>query len=317
MPEFQDTAGSKEQEAKIFTFYRNKGEGERYFAPCYVEGLHAYDGEINLGYEKILAKGIVEFRNGIITIHPDFDLFSNDPDTVRDNEENRELMFDLDDIHEIKETKLPSLICKMGKSSRNNKRVLEGFQIYYPNKGPSGLRGEPMTQEEVDREKLAISICERYAILEENRPVIETLAYTRRKPTSSEVNVMPYRIYMDLGCEKEKKVNRGIEMINHSLAKPIGLLKDVLCQVRVTTIIAKFLILDIPIDRDHNYGRKMIPFYLWWSPGYNLTSYVYLRWVKRDKFGALTYGPMSAKYLNITEPKDRSLALHAALNPFH
>ncbi|GJU97202.1 hypothetical protein Tco_1326473 [Tanacetum coccineum] len=32
--------------------------------------------------------------------------------------------------------------------------------------------------------------------------------------------------------------------------KPIGVLKDVLCQVGVTTIIAKFLILDMPIDRD-------------------------------------------------------------------
>ncbi|GJZ32460.1 hypothetical protein Tco_0577896 [Tanacetum coccineum] len=52
MPEFQDTAGSKKQEAKIFTFYRNEGEGERYFAPCYIGGLHAYDVEINLGYEK-------------------------------------------------------------------------------------------------------------------------------------------------------------------------------------------------------------------------------------------------------------------------
>ncbi|GJY48663.1 hypothetical protein Tco_0438619 [Tanacetum coccineum] len=139
-----------------------------------------------------------------------------------------------------------------------------------------------MTQEEADREKLAISCCERYAILEENRPVIETLAYSDKyrklldeicldknkldeaikdeqkesikrvkgealiekedpgafifpirlegkinlngvADTDSEVNVMPYRIYMDLGCEIEKKVNRGIEMINHSLAEPCSL----------------------------------------------------------------------------------------------
>ncbi|GKC21406.1 hypothetical protein Tco_1023556 [Tanacetum coccineum] len=30
----------------------------------------------------------------------------------------------------------------------------------------------------------------------------------------------------------------------------MGLLKDVLCQVGVTTIIAKFLILDIPVDKE-------------------------------------------------------------------
>ncbi|GJS25771.1 agenet domain-containing protein [Tanacetum coccineum] len=226
-----------------------------------------------------------------------------------DNEENHELIFDHDDIHEIEETELPPLICKMGKSSRNKKRVLESFQIYYPNEGPSGTKGELMTREEADREKLAINICERYAILEEIRPVIETLAYSNKyrklldeicldkkkldkeikdeqkeaikrvkgealiekedpgafifpirlegkinlnglADTGSKVNVMPYRIYMDLGRKKVKKVNKGIEMINHSLAEPMGLLKDVLYQIGVTTIIAKFLILDIPIDID-------------------------------------------------------------------
>ncbi|GKC31859.1 hypothetical protein Tco_1039153 [Tanacetum coccineum] len=127
-----------------------------------------------------------------------------------------------------------------------------------------------MTQEEAAREKLAISICERYAILEENRPVIETLAYSDKyrklldeicldkkkldeeikdelegkinlnglADTGSKVNVMPYRIYMDLRRKKVKKVNSGIEMINHSLAEPMGLLKDALCQVGVATIIA-------------------------------------------------------------------------------
>ncbi|GKC62286.1 hypothetical protein Tco_1094884 [Tanacetum coccineum] len=120
-----------------------------------------------------------------------------------------------------------------------------------------------MTQEEAGREKLAISICERYAILEENRPVIETLAYRDKyrklldeicldkkkldeeikdelegkinlnglADTGSKVNVMPYRIYMDLRRKKVKKVNSGIEMINHSLPEPMGLLKDALCQV--------------------------------------------------------------------------------------
>ncbi|GJS21495.1 hypothetical protein Tco_0450127 [Tanacetum coccineum] len=38
-------------------------------------------------------------------------------------------------------------------------------------------------------------------------------------------------------------------MLNHSKAEPIGMLKDVLCQVGVTTLIAKFLILDMPVDQ--------------------------------------------------------------------
>ncbi|GKC29529.1 hypothetical protein Tco_1036823 [Tanacetum coccineum] len=61
---------------------------------------------------------------------------------------------------------------------------------------------------------------------------------------------MPYRIFETLGREDMKKVDRGITMINHTQAEAMGNLSNVLCQVGVTTIIAKFLILDIPIDRD-------------------------------------------------------------------
>ncbi|GJS89084.1 hypothetical protein Tco_0771720 [Tanacetum coccineum] len=136
-PEFHDTTSSgQKKEAKVFTFYRMEEEGERYFTPCYVGGLHAYDGEINLKYEKNLisndftvklcleykeknkenlvkrellvslkvelyfvkfiinpkeddvepgvilgrsfmrlTKGIADFGNGIITIHPELDPF--------------------------------------------------------------------------------------------------------------------------------------------------------------------------------------------------------------------------------------------------
>ncbi|GJV62389.1 hypothetical protein Tco_1468489 [Tanacetum coccineum] len=61
---------------------------------------------------------------------------------------------------------------------------------------------------------------------------------------------MPYRIYETLGREDMKKIDRGITMINHTQAEAMGKLIDVLCQVGVTTIIAKFLILGIPIDHD-------------------------------------------------------------------
>nr|GEX20423.1 retrotransposon Orf1 [Tanacetum cinerariifolium] len=61
---------------------------------------------------------------------------------------------------------------------------------------------------------------------------------------------MPYRIYETLGREEMKKIDKGITMINHTQAEAMGKLYNVLCQVGVTTINAKFLILDIPIDRD-------------------------------------------------------------------
>nr|GEU99574.1 reverse transcriptase domain-containing protein [Tanacetum cinerariifolium] len=53
----QDTTCSQEKkETKAFTFYRmeTKEMSERYIAPCFVNGLEAYDGEINLEQDKNL-----------------------------------------------------------------------------------------------------------------------------------------------------------------------------------------------------------------------------------------------------------------------
>ncbi|GKE61261.1 agenet domain-containing protein [Tanacetum coccineum] len=68
--------------------------------------------------------------------------------------------------------------------------------------------------------------------------------------TGLNINVMPYRIYKKLRREQVKPVSHKITMLDHSKAEPMGILKDVLCQVGVTTILASFLIIDIPIDRD-------------------------------------------------------------------
>ncbi|GKG05464.1 hypothetical protein Tco_0325550, partial [Tanacetum coccineum] len=54
-PAYLDTADSgKKKEAKEFTFYRMQTEDitERYDAPCFVNGLEAYDGKINLEHDK-------------------------------------------------------------------------------------------------------------------------------------------------------------------------------------------------------------------------------------------------------------------------
>nr|GFC60494.1 hypothetical protein [Tanacetum cinerariifolium] len=64
------------------------------------------------------------------------------------------------------------------------------------------------------------------------------------------INVMTYRVCKELGRKELKNVNKGITMLSHSKAEHMGILKDVLCHVGVTTIIAKFLILDMPIERD-------------------------------------------------------------------
>ncbi|GJX32877.1 hypothetical protein Tco_0242732 [Tanacetum coccineum] len=197
----------------------------------------------------------------------------------------------------------------MRKNSRNKRKQLETYQLIYSDMGPSLSTGKPLTQEEAEREALAIDICRRYSLLEEERPVIETMAYSDKykkildgicldkmkldremkkkeeeaiikikgealiekedprafmipirlegkinlnalADTGSDINVMPYRVYKELGREEVMDVKIGITMLNNSKAEPMGLLKDVMCQVGVTTIITKFLIMDMPIDID-------------------------------------------------------------------
>nr|GEV42439.1 hypothetical protein [Tanacetum cinerariifolium] len=92
------------------------------------------------------------------------------------------------------------------------------------------------------------------------------------------------------GREEMKKVDRGIMMINHTLAEAIGILTNILCQVRVTTIIAKTAKSDSDDEEEYQ--------------------------IKRNKFGAPLYGPKHAPFLNCNDLADRSLALQAVTNPF-
>ncbi|GJS38198.1 hypothetical protein Tco_0563241 [Tanacetum coccineum] len=120
--EYQDTTYSQEKkEAKAFTFYRIETEEVSEsivalsVAPCFVNGLEAYDGEINLEQDKNLilnefaiklylkhednielgvilgrsfmrlTKGIVDFKNDDITIYPELDPFLDKPEETEES----------------------------------------------------------------------------------------------------------------------------------------------------------------------------------------------------------------------------------------
>nr|GEV97376.1 hypothetical protein [Tanacetum cinerariifolium] len=56
-PKYTETSGSKEKKVtKAFSFYKMETDevSERYIAPCFVNGLEAYDGEINLALDENL-----------------------------------------------------------------------------------------------------------------------------------------------------------------------------------------------------------------------------------------------------------------------
>ncbi|GJX17363.1 integrase, catalytic region, zinc finger, CCHC-type containing protein [Tanacetum coccineum] len=163
--------------------------------------------------------------------------------------------------------------------------------------------------------------------------------------TGSDINTMPYQIYEQLGREDIKKVDRGITMINHTQAEAMGILTNVLCQVWVTTLIAKFLILDIPIDRDspivvrrgflrticgivNTPERLFSTFDGFCHQTFRAARSDVMRnaesdsddeedyQIKRNKFGAPIYGPKRAPYLNSNDPDERSLAIQTVTNPF-
>ncbi|GJV50842.1 hypothetical protein Tco_1446583 [Tanacetum coccineum] len=226
------------------------------------------------------------------------------------------------------------------------------------------------TTREITHEALKKDIYERIMILQEPRPIIETNKFIDQhkklldsvmldrlkldgeiKANEEEATKEIIKGYKTLRekddpefLEDAKPIAKKITMLNHSKAEPIGILREVLCQVRVTTILAKFLILDMPINKDVPIvvGRS----FLYTCGGIINTikkttstfdSICYQDfyvaavkrkeeekdtedreeyYVKRDRNGKPIYGSIPMNYLNYDDPLDRELALQEALNPF-
>ncbi|GJY71157.1 hypothetical protein Tco_0474860 [Tanacetum coccineum] len=111
----------------------------------------------------------------------------------------------------------------MGKSSRNKKRAIENLNFFYQDIGTSSSAGGHLTQEEAAKEALAIRMSRKQVELD-------------RKIVKEEEEVVK-RIKGEALKEKE---DPGAFIFPIRLEGQVG----------VTTLIAKFLILDIPIDRD-------------------------------------------------------------------
>ncbi|GJX20937.1 hypothetical protein Tco_0223614 [Tanacetum coccineum] len=359
-PVFQDTANSgQKKETKAMVFYQIDTEevSDRFVAPCFVNGLEAYDGEINLGVEENMisneyavklclehevkrgnkvvkkefivalrgefyfvkfiinpedddvepgvilrrsflrmTKAITDFEAGTVTIYPEIDPFLEDIEEKEKSLDNWDhlLDFNLDNVPLLGEEELPPFICKMGKSSRNKKRAMENLNFFlsrYRNIFISWPIIETMAYHdkykkilnEIWKDKVELD----GKIVKEEEEAVKSI-----KDTGSDINTMPYQIYKQLGREDMKKVDRGITMINHTQEEAMGILTNVLCHVGVTTLIAMFLILDIPIDRD----APIV--------------------IKRNKFGAPIYGPKPAPYLNCNDLTEQSLAIQTVTNPF-
>ncbi|GJX56222.1 hypothetical protein Tco_0286119 [Tanacetum coccineum] len=369
-PEYQDTAISKGKKVKnALSFYRMVTDdiSERYITPCFVNGLEAFDGEVNLAFDENLisnafavklcldyevkkgkklvkkelivalkgelyfvkfiinheeddfepgvilgrsflrlAQGVVDFGNGVITIYPEPNPFEEESEKIGKSSDDWDqlLDFNFDDVPKSGE-ELPPFVCKTGKRNQ-----------------------------EAAKEELAIRISQRYALLEEERHVIETMAYNDKykkitdeiwkdkveldgktvkedKEAVKRIKGEALKEKDDPGIEDMKKIDRRITMIDYTQAEAMGTLFNVLCQVGVTTIIAKFLILDIPIDRDAPIvvAARFDVLRTAESDSDDEEEYV----IKRNKYRAPIYGPKPALYLNCTNLEDRSSAIQTTM----
>ncbi|GJT56567.1 hypothetical protein Tco_0991621 [Tanacetum coccineum] len=366
----------RKQRAWFFYQMETKEVSDRFVAPCFVNGLEAYDGEINLGVEEnmisneyavklcsehevkrgkkvvkkeliVALRAITDFGVGTIIIYPDIDPF------LEETEEEGKSNDDWDHLLDFNIDDIPLT---------------------------SSSAGGHLTQEEAAKEAIAIRMSQKFALLEEERPIIETMAYNDKynkildevwkdnveldgkivkeeeavkrimgealkEKDDPEAFIFPIRLEGQLRREDMKKVDRGITMINHTQAEAIGILTNVLCQVGVTTLIAKFLILDIPIEHDspivfgqgflrtigaivNTYEILFSTFDGFCHQTFRAARSDFMRnaesdsddeenyQIKRNKFGAPIYGPKPAPYLNYNDPDDRSLAIQTVTNPF-
>nr|GEU87188.1 hypothetical protein [Tanacetum cinerariifolium] len=291
-----------------------KEVSDRFVAPCFINGLEAYDGEINLRVEENMI--LNEYAVKLCLDHED----------KRGNKiVKKELIVALrDEIYLVKFIINP------------DKDDVEPMVIF----GRSFQYGMIVKEEEAIKKVKSEALKEKddprafiFPIRLEGQVNKNALADTR-----SDINTMPYRIYEQLEREEMKKFDRGITMINHTQAEAMGILTNVLWQAGVTTLIAKFLILDIPIDHDAPIvaGRGFLRMIggiinaierLFSSfDGFCHQTFCAARYdvmrnaesksndeeeyeIKRNKFGAPIYGSKPALYLNCNDPTERSLSL--------
>ncbi|GJZ23397.1 hypothetical protein Tco_0560856 [Tanacetum coccineum] len=331
---------------------------DRFVAPCFVNGLEAYDvkrgnkvvkkelivsprGEIyfvkfiiNLEEDDVeprvifgrsflgMTKAITNFGVGTVTIYPDIDPFLEEiKEEGKSNDDWDHLLdFNIDGIPLLGEQGIPPFVCKMGKSSRNKKWAMENLNFFYQDIGTSSSAEGHLTQEEalkildeVWKDKVDL---DGKIVKEEEEAVKRIKGEALKEKDDPRAFIFPIRL--------------------EGQVEAMGILQNVLCQVGVTTLIAKFLILDILIDRDspivvgqgflrtisgivNTPERLFLTFDGFCHQTFRAARSDIMRnaesdcddeedyQIKRNKFVAPIYGPNPASYLNCNDPDERSI----------
>ncbi|GKD40893.1 hypothetical protein Tco_1261100 [Tanacetum coccineum] len=187
-----------------------------------------------------LTKAITDFGARTVTIYPDIDPFLEETEEEGKNKDDWDhlLDFNIDDIPLLGEEGLLPFVCKMGKSIHNKKRATKNLNFFYQDIRTSSSAGGYLTQEEAAKEKDKVELDGK--IIKEEEEAVKRIKGEALKDDpeafifpirlegqvnentladyGSDINIMLYRIYEQLGREDMKKVDRGITMINHTQA---------------------------------------------------------------------------------------------------
>nr|GEY05162.1 hypothetical protein [Tanacetum cinerariifolium] len=236
---------------------------ERDIAPCFVNGLKAYDGEVNL-----------EFDENLIS-----------------NEFTVKLCLDYEFGEE-----LPLFICKMGRRNRNKKRTIENLNLFYQDIRPSSSARGHLTQKEAEKEALAVKNSQKFALLEEERPVIETMAYNHKYQKILD-EILRDKVELDGKTVKEEE--DVVKRIKGEALKEKDDPGAFIFPIRLEGKVNENALADIRFD-----VLSIVE-----SDSDDEEEYV----IKRNRFGTPIYGPKPAPYLNSTNLEYRSSAIQTTL----
>nr|GEU80337.1 hypothetical protein [Tanacetum cinerariifolium] len=317
---------------------------EWYIAPCFVNGLDAYDGEINLAFDenlisneyavklcldyevkkenKIVKKELIFALRGelylvkfIINLKEDegehgvilgrsFIRLVNG--IVDFSSEDQLLDFNFDDIPQLDGEGLSQFVCKMGKSSHNKKRAMENLNLFYQDIKPSS-------------------------------PVLETMAYNDKYKKVLD-DIWKDKVELDGMIAEEKE--EAIEKVKGEALKEKDDTEAFIFPIRLEGKSNETALADtgpdintMPYRIYEQLGREEIKKVdrritminhtqteamgilmnvLCQSNSDDEEEYE----IKKNKFGAPIYDPKLTAYLNCNNPAERSLALQAVINPF-
>nr|GEY11482.1 hypothetical protein [Tanacetum cinerariifolium] len=168
-PEFQDIANSRKEE-------RNEGVKENMISIEYAVKL-CLKHEVKKGNQVVKKELIVALRCEIYFVKFIINPEEDDVEPGSNDDWDHLLNFNIDDVPLLGEEGLTSFICKMGKSSCYKKRAMENLNFFYQDIGTSSSAGGHLTQEEAAKEAIVIRMSRKFALLEEEGPIIETMAY--------------------------------------------------------------------------------------------------------------------------------------------